>query len=275
MVHEAKVVRFLQEEVLNRRLRRTRKNRKAAPAGSAPAGSDDDAGEDVQTLKYNSIRLYKSALVDHWSYQKSRSLHIHPHPAGNALNALMKDCQRKQHSAKKAAFEDRGKGTVADGYDEKSLRAILNEFWRQGHSTKSVIVGGTLRGHLDFILGHLLLARGESRRFAELPDLQLLMFDNEGPSPCPALLYIMSNGKTNQNGRIEYSGLLRHKDLSLCGMSALAVYFFWRWEQSGELFPSFKSNKAWYNIRVLAGESIFLFIMFLKMKIGANRSTNG
>lgn len=79
------------------------------------------------------------------------------------------------------------------------------------------------------------------------------MLENTGPSPCPALLYISANGKINQNGRIEYTGLLRHKDGSMCAMSAMALYFFWRWEQSGESFPSFKSNKDWYNTKVLIG----------------------
>lgn len=57
---------------------------------------------------------------------------------------------------------------------------ILDEFWAKSHSTKAYSVGGLLRGRLDFILSHQLLARGEARRFAELPDLQLLNLDNEG-----------------------------------------------------------------------------------------------
>lgn len=63
----------------------------------------------------------------------------------------------------------------------------------------------------------------------------------------------MSNGKTNQNGRIEYAGVLRHRDIRLCSISAMANYFVWRWEQSGEEFPSFRNNKDWYDIQVLVG----------------------
>ena len=237
-------MRFFQDKVLNR----AKKTRRVQPLES-----DEDEDQDPQTLKYNSIRGYKTALIDLWSYQVSRGQHSRPHPNGNALRSIMKDSSRNQHIKKKLAFEDRGRGTVADGYDELALRRIMEEFWKQSHSAKPPVLGGNLRGRLDYLFGHLLLARGESRRFAELPDLQLLMFDNEGPTPCPALLYIMNNGKTNQNGRIEYNGMLRHKDLLLCGMSALAIYFFWRWEQSGEQFPKFENNKDWYNIRVLIG----------------------
>lgn len=103
----------------------------------------------------------------------------------------------KTRLQEKAFFEDRGRGTVADGYDAKGLQRILAEFWRLSHSKKSSVVAANLRGRFDFILSHLLLAKGEARRFAELPDLHLLMLENEGPFPCPALLYIMSNGKTN------------------------------------------------------------------------------
>ena len=252
-VHEAKVVRFFQERVINRAL----KNQK-----SATSDIDDEADTQgpTKTLDYNSVRLYKTALIDLYHSQTARGLHHHPHPNGSALHALMNDLSRKQDSKKKETFEDRGRGTIADGYDARGLRNILDQFWKLSHATKSVQVAGNLRGRLDFILSHLLLARGEARRFAELPDLQLLMLDNEGPSPCPALLYIMSNGKTNQNGGIEYTGLLRNKDVSICGMNALAFYFFWRWEHSGEPFPCFKSNKNWYNTKVLVGKLLNFFL---------------
>lgn len=174
-----------------------------------------------------------------WRSQIARGQHTHPNPNGAALSALMKDLLQKQDSKKKQSFEDRGRGTIADGYDTQGLQSIVAEFWKLSQAG-SVVMAATLRGRLDFILSHLLLARGEAHRFAELPDLQLLMLDNESPSPCPALLYIMSSGKTNQNGRIEYTGLLRNKDVSVCGMNALAFYFFWRWERSTESFPYFE-----------------------------------
>jgi len=98
-----------------------------------------------------------------------------------------------------------------------------------------------------------MLLRGGSRRRAELPDLQLLYLQNEGSLPAPYLLYVMSNGKTNQNGRIEYAGVLRHRDVRLYSLSAMANYFVWRWEQSDEKFPSFAANRAWYDTQLLIG----------------------
>lgn len=83
----------------------------------------------------------------------------------------MKDCQRGQQAMKKAAFEDQRREKIANGYNKPVLRLILNQFWQQDHSNKPAGVGGNLRAHLNYLLRHLLLAWGESRRFAELPDL--------------------------------------------------------------------------------------------------------
>ncbi len=91
----------------------------------------------------------------------------------------------------------------------------MKEFWKQFHAAKLSVFKVNLQGCLDYLFGYLLLARGKSRCFAELHDLELLRFDNKGHTSCLALLYIMNNGKANQNSRIEYNCMLRHKDLLL------------------------------------------------------------
>ena len=115
-----------------------------------------------------------------------------------------------------------------------------------------------MRTNLDVLMGHFLSLRGECFRKAELPDLQLLMLENEGyegSPPVPCLLYVMSNGKNNQYGRTEYAGLLHHRDVDICTMSAMANYLVWRWHQSGEEFPSFETNSKWYGTKLLVGKS--------------------
>ena len=99
-------------------------------------------------------------------------------------------------------------------------------FWKLLHATQSTIVGDNLQGWLDFILSYFLLAWGEVCCFAGLFNLQLSLLDNNGPLPCLALLYIMSNDKTNQNSRKKYTGLLKNWDLSVWGMNAMVIYFF-------------------------------------------------
>ena len=262
-------MRYLTEEVIARCKKPSRRKRKneeiesptlnEALDESLTLNELDEAlsvGEEaeVQTLKFQSVRVYRTALVNLYRYQHSRGSNRHPDPNRAALQSLFKVQRSTQHQKSKKHHEDRGKGTVADGYGLQELQRLTDSFWRLSESGKSVTVGSFLRTGLDFLLGHFLLLRGESRRSAELADLQLLMLENEGPTPAPCLLYIMSNGKTNQNGRIEYAGLLRHRDIPLCCMSAMACCFVWRWEQSSEKFPSFESNKQWYDTQVLIGE---------------------
>jgi hypothetical protein len=59
-----------------------------------------------------------------------------------------------------------------------------------------------LRNCAAFVLSHFYLLRGESARGAELPDLQAVNLEQEGPTNfCPVLVLVMKNGKTNKAGR--------------------------------------------------------------------------
>ena len=237
LVYEAKLVRFLTEEVVDRPLKINNSPKKRKRGEESPVNTQEDGlfiSEEIdeddaspQTLKFQSIRLYKTGIMSLYYYQSARGTNHHPTPNGAALQSLMKAQRVTQHQKSKDQHEDRGKGTIADGYNLKELGQICDSFWRHSEATKHVTSGCFLRSNLDFLLGHFLLLRGESRRRAELPDLQLLHLENEGSAPAPCLLYIMSNGKTNQNGRIEYQGLLRHRDLQLCTFSSLANYLVW------------------------------------------------
>jgi hypothetical protein len=74
-----------------------------------------------------------------------------------------------------------------------------------------------------------MVTRGETRRIAELADLALTKWpDFASLTPCFAVVLQMLNGKTNKYSKAEYIGAMRHKNLILCTMSALARYLFWR-----------------------------------------------
>ncbi|RUS13238.1 hypothetical protein BC937DRAFT_95634, partial [Endogone sp. FLAS-F59071] len=46
-------------------------------------------------------------------------------------------------------------------------------------------------------------------------------------------------GKTNQFGQLEVSEAIRHKEVQLCLLSHLAIYFFWHWHIENKPFPNF------------------------------------
>ncbi|KKZ68700.1 hypothetical protein EMCG_05693 [[Emmonsia] crescens] len=75
-------------------------------------------------------------------------------------------------------------------------------------------------------MGHNMLLRGESRCMTELADLFTLELDNEGPTLCFPMVLIMSNGKTNQMGWIEYAT---------------------------EPLPQFHRREKWYNLHLIKG----------------------
>jgi hypothetical protein len=54
----------------------------------------------------------------------------------------------------------------------------------------------------------------------------LLELGDEGASPCFGIVIQVDRTKTNQSRKKEFKGALRHKDLLLCTIGALAQYFF-------------------------------------------------
>ena len=89
MIHEAKVVWFFQERILNRAF----KNQK--PIASDINDKEADARGLVKTLVYNFIRLYKTALIDFYHTQTAQSLHHYPHLNGNVLYTFMNNLSQK------------------------------------------------------------------------------------------------------------------------------------------------------------------------------------
>ena len=108
---------------------------------------------------------------------------------------------------------------------------------------------------MNFLLSHFLLFRDESRRRAQFFDLQLLKLKNKSIKSISCLLYVMSNDKINQNDRIEYAKLLRHRNIEFCTMNVMIIYFVWRWKQFDEIFSSFKTNMNWYDVQLLTSKS--------------------
>ena len=67
------------------------------------------------------------------------------------------------------------------------------------------------------------------------------------------MIIIMDNGKTNQFNRLEYSAIVRHKNILRCALSQTAFYLFWRWNFTGEEPPRFQQRQQWYDIYLLKG----------------------
>lgn len=238
---------FLKVQVLDRELRTSRYKR---------TRTMEDGTVIKQTLGKSAIKGYVSALISLWEYQSSAGQNLHPHPRGPKLKALLKNRDRQETERKKKQFTDRGMGTLLDGYNETDMVNIVRACWTKFSSQKHyspASVEAWLRTAVDFLFSHNMLLRGESRRHIELADLFTIPLKNEGPTPCPVMILIMDNGKTNQYGRLEYGGVIRHKNPFLCTLSHTAFYLFYRWNFVREEPPRFQQRQQWYNTHLIRG----------------------
>ena len=113
-------------------------------------------------------------------------------------------------------------GSLQDGYTTSAeLRNIFNSALQRR-------TAAGLRDRLAMCLGHYALLRSSNILPIELADLSAVDLDNEGPSPCFAVILILREGKTNQEARIEYGSFTRSRDPETCAVGALAFWLFYQ-----------------------------------------------
>lgn len=243
-VKEDKLILFLQEMVIDRPIKKR--------AGQAQTGPDGEPI--VHTLTARTIKTYAAALIALYYDQKSSGHNLYPHPRGSMLRNVLESRTRSEFVRKKAQYVDRGVDTLQDGYSVEEFKAIVRGCWTGvGIKSPAATIEGYLRTALDFLMCHNMLLRGENCRGAELADLFTIPLDNEGPSPCPALILMIGNGKTNYLGKTQCGIVVRHKDPFRCTMSHLAFYFFYRWTCVREPAPRFQTRAQWYRLHLLKG----------------------
>ncbi|RXK38190.1 hypothetical protein M231_04564 [Tremella mesenterica] len=197
------------------------------------------------TQSQASIKLHVAALVSLWKQQKYKGMNSHPHPRSAAMKSLLLVLRRVDEQTKREMFIDKTSNTIFDGYQsrkqiEDCFSAYVSRNTEQG-----------LRDAVAHALGLYVLYRGDNQRGMELSDLAYTVWDNEGPTPMLVVVCVSRRGKVNKHGKVEYSGLIRNKDVFMCPVGILAVYLF----QAGSLgdngFPNLASRETWYNDKLL------------------------
>jgi hypothetical protein len=245
LVTEGKMVAFLDQEVVGRQVR-------SHPRRDAPPAEEEGAPPVVGLATFS---LYSAALVDLWKEQVSMGLNQHSNPrtTGKTWKEAYTALRRSHREAKRAAYADRGVGTLQDGYTRDQFRACLDGLWQAGAASPRS-AEQYLRTACDLLLDHTMLLRGHSTRACQLADLFTLEFQNEGVTPCWPVIMVMDQGKTNQFGKREYAACIRNKEVVTCPVGALAFYLFFRWHRGGEDFPDFTSRRHWYDIFLFRGK---------------------
>ena len=225
--------------MINRKLRRTTKKDKSR-------GSEDEP-----TLKYNSARLYSSAIISLYQAQRDAGRPGCEYPRGSALTGIFKNMKRKAHAKAHEEFEDRAAGTIIDGYTDEQFISLVKAMWRCELTRDA---GVNLRTNADFLLRHCGLLRGSETRQADLADLIAFQFTNEGPTECWAMVLMLSKTKTNTENKIQYGATMRNKEILRCPVSAIAFWLMYRWHLTDEAFPDFSTHKDWYSAALFPGD---------------------
>ncbi|KAK4704972.1 hypothetical protein P7C70_g1233, partial [Phenoliferia sp. Uapishka_3] len=104
-------------------------------------------------------------------------------------------------------------------------RLALDKHWLHAHSaTQLAHLGGDLRDRSMFHKGSATAQRGDNERLILLSDLSVIDHPVNGRSSSVPLFVIASdNSKTNTTGRVDQTGVWRHKDPALCGVGTTAT----------------------------------------------------
>ena len=81
----------------------------------------------------------------------------------------------------------------------------------------------------------------------------------------------MNNGKMNPYSRLEYGGVVRHKNPLLCTLSHTAFYLFYRSNCVREEPPRFQQRQQWYNKKLIQGANEMQPISYEVQLQGTNR----
>ena len=171
--------------------------------------------------------------MDLYNQQIARGDHTY---RGFGVRGHLKDLRATAFERIRALHEDRAIGSILDSYTPDVMMAFVRELWSGNR-----YVDQRLRTLLDFLGGHHLLLRGQLQRSAEFADMFVMEFPNEGSQPCHCWIFMIDNGKTNNTGKRQYLGAMRHKEVLFCSQGALAQYLFHRFHLAGHPWPDFKS----------------------------------
>lgn len=202
------------------------------PRKHLPDGSNAPYAYETISMIVKSIRdIFNQQLDDDRNTKKNV-------PRGETMKRLLQEYRLGETQRKRDMYVDRHENTVNDGYQKDQLQELADYYLRKD-------TPHDLRNRTDLLIGYGILARSQSTRFIEFPDMFSLEVENEGPTPCHALVIIMNKGKTNQHGKLEYGATMRNKDVRKCPIGALAIYLFSRFHLEGEDFPVFLTRRDW------------------------------
>ncbi|KAI7882291.1 uncharacterized protein EV154DRAFT_574993 [Mucor mucedo] len=154
---------FTDENELERSIVLGRNSRQKSKLPTAP-----------KKIKTSTFEQYITAITDLYKTQVQKKINYNEHPRATVLG-LIKISKMKEFEVSRENCEDRGEGTLADGYSSLDQVSKIVQFYLNGQRNHRE----NLRNALAFLFSHYFLLRGESIRNAELTDFQTINLDSE------------------------------------------------------------------------------------------------
>ncbi|KAE8217270.1 hypothetical protein CF319_g8604 [Tilletia indica] len=202
------------------------------------------------------INTHIKAVTNLWETQTLSGRNTNPHPrCGALLKAFTKAIRRGRSALADARQDDAWRHSLKDGYNEEEYAQISKWYLSQAGLESPLEWTSTVwRARFDFLMQHAIMGRSEDLRNAKLATLYIHKVPQSRPHPCNAVIVSIKHSKTNLESRKEFGVAARHRDVELCPVGALALFFFERFHVKEEPFPDLSSRAAWYSIPLLVDE---------------------
>jgi hypothetical protein len=106
-------------------------------------------------------------------------------------------------------------------------------------------------------VGHLLctqtFCRNNEARAICLKHISIITVAGAGPDVMRVIRIITNLSKCNQNGHLEESAVIPHKDAALCSIGFMALSLMLRWLVLLEHVPDFSCRAGWYSVHLMPG----------------------
>ena len=91
-----------------------------------------------KAVGYSSVRQYGTSCIDLYKQQRSLNMNANPHPRDcPALNVLFNSVRLDESKKRQENFEDRGIGTIQDGYSSVEELTKIANYFLSGNSSAS------------------------------------------------------------------------------------------------------------------------------------------
>jgi hypothetical protein len=167
------------------------------------------------------------------------------------VKALIGLVKNRKARVKKANYLEKIDHKMSPYRVVQKLTAIEARLFEKGSLTNFNGMAG-LRNRFTFLVTLNGVLRGESIFKCELSDMcDFYYHARREPDPYHIAVMMIATGKVNQNKTL-FGRFMRHKDVTMCAMGGLGLYFLLRFSLTKEYeHYDFTDNKKWFDVKLM------------------------